>query len=248
VGPHFKRPRPVVADFVMLSPGSKVTRTIDLGAYYDLSQTGDYALRVDSPATSNTAKAWIEGRANKGRPNPDPDPGSDPLLSFTNCTASQRGLVTQARDVARQYSTVAYNYLASAPSGGTPRYATWFGAHSTSGWNQVLGHFGAIADAFEHAPITVDCKCKKPYYAYVYPNDPYKIYVCKVFWDASVGGTDSKAGTLVHEMSHFDVVAGTDDLAYGKSACMSLAANDPSAARRNADSHEYFAENTPFVQ
>ncbi|MEO8196116.1 MAG: M35 family metallo-endopeptidase [Thermoanaerobaculia bacterium] len=31
----------------------------------------------------------------------------------------------------------------------------------------------------------------------------------------SATGTDSKAGTLVHEMSHFNVVASTDDHAYG---------------------------------
>ena len=58
-------------------------------------------------------------------------------------------------------------------------------------------------------------------------------------------GTDSKAGTLIHEMSHFTVVAGTDDWAYGQTAAKSLAFSDPAKALDNADSHEYFAENTP---
>jgi peptidyl-Lys metalloendopeptidase len=60
-------------------------------------------------------------------------------------------------------------------------------------------------------------------------------------------GTDSKAGTLVHEMSHFNVVAGTDDHAYGQSAAKSLALSNPDLALNNADSHEYFAENTPAL-
>ena len=58
-------------------------------------------------------------------------------------------------------------------------------------------------------------------------------------------GTDSKAGTLVHEMSHFDIVAGTEDHVYGQAGAKSLAISDPARAVDNADSHEYFAENTP---
>jgi peptidyl-Lys metalloendopeptidase len=46
-------------------------------------------------------------------------------------------------------------------------------------------------------------------------------------------------------MSHFDVVAGTDDFAYGQTAAKSLATSNPDDAVRNADNHEYFAENTP---
>ena len=47
-------------------------------------------------------------------------------------------------------------------------------------------------------------------------------------------------------MSHFTVVAGTNDNAYGQTACKKLAQKNPRKAVDNADSHEYFAENTPF--
>jgi peptidyl-Lys metalloendopeptidase len=79
----------------------------------------------------------------------------------------------------------------------------------------------------------------------VYPTKAYEIFVCKAFWTAPATGTDSKAGTLVHEMSHFNVTAGTDDHVYGQTAAKSLAASDPDAAIDNADNHEYFAENKP---
>ena len=79
----------------------------------------------------------------------------------------------------------------------------------------------------------------------MYPTQPYKIYLCGAFWSAPLTGTDSRAGTLVHEMSHFNVVAGTDDWAYGQTAAKALAISDPVKAVDNADSHEYFAENTP---
>jgi peptidyl-Lys metalloendopeptidase len=111
----------------------------------------------------------------------------------------------------------------------------------------VTSHFNAITDAFTNAGITFDCGCKQNYYAYVYPNQPYKIYLCKVFWQAPLTGTDSKAGTLIHEMSHFTVVAGTDDYVYGQTNAKNLAISDPNKAIDNADNHEYFAENTPAL-
>jgi peptidyl-Lys metalloendopeptidase len=69
--------------------------------------------------------------------------------------------------------------------------------------------------------------------------------VCGAFWSAPTTGTDSKSGTLVHETSHFTVVAGTNDHVYGQTACKRLATTNPTQALDNADSHEYFAENNP---
>jgi hypothetical protein len=66
-------------------------------------------------------------------------------------------------------------------------------------------------------------------------------------WSAPRTGTDSRAGTLIHEVSHFNVVAGTDDIVYGQAGAKSLAASDPNGAINNADNHEYFAENTPSL-
>jgi peptidyl-Lys metalloendopeptidase len=94
--------------------------------------------------------------------------------------------------------------------------------------------------------IKINCGCNQNYYAYVYPSKPYEIFVCKAFWSAPNTGTDSRAGTLIHEMSHFNVVAATDDHVYGQSGAKSLAISDPAKAIDNADSHEYFAENTPY--
>lgn len=128
---------------------------------------------------------------------------------------------------------------------GTQRYLEWFGAFTTSRYNTVTSHFNAISNAFNTAGINFDCKCKQNYYAYVYPDQPYNIYLCKVFWQAPPSGTDSKAGTLIHEMSHFNIVAGTDDVVYGQAGARNLADTDPNAAITNADSHEYFAENSP---
>ena len=258
-GPHYKRPAASEKDFLTLAPGESLSRTVDLGEVYDLSRTGSYSLRFEVATEKlhgNSAKAgllksndvtvWIEGRA-AARPAGE-TPTSLGAISFSGrCSSTQMTTIMDALNAASGMANDSASYLNGTPSG-TPRYTTWFGAFSSSGWTTAKTHFAAIKDAFDTKPITVDCSCKKSYYAYVYPNQPYKIYVCSAFWSAPMTGTDSKGGTLIHEMSHFTVVAGTDDHVYGQSGAKSLAISNPTDALDNADSHEYFAENTPFLQ
>lgn len=81
-------------------------------------------------------------------------------------------------------------------------------------------------------------------YAYVYPDKEDKIYLGNGFDSAPATGDNSKAGTLVHETSHFNSVGGTDDVdnTYGHGDCQDLAEKDPKKAQNNADNFEYFVE------
>ncbi len=165
-----------------------------------------------------------------------------------NCSSSRRTSIATALASAKSYASGSYNYLSTYPTASranSVRYKTWFGSYTSSRWSTVSSNFNKINSALNNQPLQFDCGCTDSYYAYVYPNQPYKIYLCSSFWPAANTGTDSKAGTLVHETSHFTVVADTDDLAYGQSAAKSLALSNPAQAVKNADSHEYFAENTP---
>jgi peptidyl-Lys metalloendopeptidase len=166
-------------------------------------------------------------------------------LSFSKCTAAQQSTVTTAVSAGMSMVTDGDAYMAKGAVGA--RYNKWFGATDAARVSTIKSHYVALKDAFANKPITVDCGCNKTYYAYVYPTKPYVIYVCKAFWSAPMTGTDSKGGTLVHEMSHFNVVASTDDWVYGQSGAASLAISDPAKAIDNADSHEYFGENTPAL-
>jgi peptidyl-Lys metalloendopeptidase len=258
-GPLVKRRAPEADDFVTLAPGAAITRRIDLGLSYDLSRSGDYTIRVQVPSADlrgelatdarqvvSTSRAfWAEGRVGRVDSSKRPPPDTSGGFTFNRCSAEQQTQLIGAVDIARSMSQAARTYLAGSPSA-TPRYVTWFGAFSNAGWSSASTHFTAIAGALATQPLDFDCKCKqKNVYAYVNPGEPYSIHLCGAFWAAPPSGTDSRGGTLVHEMSHFDVTAGTDDWAYGQSACRSLAASDPTRALDNADSHEYFAENTP---
>jgi len=246
IGPHYKRPAPDSSDVLSIAPGQSASAEVSLSGFYDFSTTGSYSVRYSvGSLKSNPLTLWVEGRQTvlpAAKPGPITSTGS---LSFNRCDATQQSLVTQAVAQATTYSSGALSYLQTTNPSGTPRYTTWFGGFTSSGWSKATNDYTAILDAFQNKPVTVDCGCRKKYYAYVYPTQPYVIYVCNVFWTAPMSGTDSKGGTLVHEMSHFNVTASTDDWAYGQTNCKSLAISDPTKALDNADSHEYFGENTP---
>jgi peptidyl-Lys metalloendopeptidase len=167
---------------------------------------------------------------------------------FRGCSTSQQTSLNDALTSAEGISGVAQFDLENTPLANRPnaqRYSTWFGSYDASRYSKVTSNFQQIHDALSNKTITFDCGCNNNWYAYVYPDTPYEIYLCNAFWSAPLTGTDSKAGTIVHESSHFYVVAGTTDHVYGQSGCQQLAMNNPSQAIENADSHEYFAENNP---
>ena len=255
LGPIYKRPAATGKDYISLKSGESIVQTVSLGDYYDLSVSGQYEIAYDissfnlydekgnafkSRLQSDAINAKVAGRKKPPPPPPPPDGGTE----FSSCTTEQQTDLLAAREQASIYADQSVSYLNGNLGS---RYTTWFGAYNAARYDTVSGNFDAIADAMDNAGITFDCKCKQPYFAYVYPNQPYKIYLCKVFWQVNLAGTDSRAGTLIHEMSHFDVVASTDDFVYGQTGAMDLAITDPDDAVMNADSHEYFAENTPYL-
>ena len=258
-GAIYKRPAATGKDFISLKSGESITSVVNLGEYYDLSTSGKYevfyavasfnmfnekgnAFKLKDVLTSEKISFSAKGTNGKGKPTPPPPPPAGGN-SFDSCDASQQTQLVAARETAKAYAANSQSYLESGTQGS--RYTTWFGAFSTTRYNKVKNNFVAISDAMDNAGVTFNCKCKQNYYAYVYPNQPYEITLCRVFWQAPASGTDSQAGTLIHEMSHFNVVAGTDDVVYGQTGAKNLAISNPDAAVTNADSHEYFAENTP---
>jgi hypothetical protein len=79
-------------------------------------------------------------------------------------------------------------------------------------------------------------------YAYVRASQPSRVYVDRLFLAQPSTGEDSRAGTITHEMSHFTIVGGTKDHAYGTLKCKALARTSPLLALDNADNFEFWAE------
>jgi peptidyl-Lys metalloendopeptidase len=169
---------------------------------------------------------------------------------YKQCTISKRNVLLDALGEAEHMSCEAKTFLSTTRLELRPnafRYKEWFGRYDGQRFNAVNNDFDKIVDVLANKRITLNCDCNEDHYAHVFPTRPYEIFLCNRFWTAPLTGTDSQAGTIIHELSHFNVVAGTDDNAYGQVACRQLAIDNPSRAIDNADSHEYFAENTPLL-
>ncbi len=271
-GAVIKRAAPQPKDYVEIAAGATLNYKVELTGHYDFSRNGRYAIEFQSDRGTHGSGAqsmrsaaamylWAQNRNEKLDAAATADDTADSRsalatpsltaaaasLSYTGaCTSSQKTQLSQAVTAATNYASSSATYLSGTPSA-TARYTSWFGAYTASRWATAKDHFVKARNAFQGAALTLDCSCKDSgTYAYVYPTQPYKIYVCGAFWSAPMTGTDSKGGTLVHEMMHFNVIAGTDDWAYGQSAALSLAKSNPTKALDNSDNHEYFTENNPF--
>lgn len=262
LGPVVKRDAPTPADYLDLEPGDSIEYAVDLGALYSFAASGEYAVRYRTTAgnllatgRSKVAGAMVSNELDMvvaGRPDPLPFPvPSVGASSATNpgCSTAEEAELATALAAANAYATSAVSYFTADLRGA--RYRTWFGAYTLARWQTVRSHFQALATATGGSSVRFTCHdpgCTAGTFAFVYPNAPYMVYVCGGFWAAAVTGTDSRAGTLIHEISHFTVVAATDDHAYGQSAAQNLANSNAALAVTNADSHEYFAENTPLSE
>lgn len=265
LGIEAKRRAPGPDDYLRLDPGATLSSTVELSALYEMSVTGSYQLRYRTGAAalyyaaggagfkplagalaSSQVVVWIDGRLPRGAQVAPRPALAGAGLEYSKCSNAQQEQLGAAVHAGRAMTVDAHDYLAAGaqPTLGA-RYATWFGAPDAARATAVGSNIAAIRDAFENKPLKIDCGCNADYFAYVYPAQPYTIYVCKAFWTAPLTGTDSRGGTLLHELSHFDVVAGTDDHVYGQQGAAELARSDPARAVRNADSHEYFGENSP---
>ncbi|PIL25440.1 hypothetical protein GSI_13330 [Ganoderma sinense ZZ0214-1] len=244
--------------FTILAPGDSTSLAHDLSSAYDFTSTGYRTYHIAASSLFHFVDANNEISAIRADAQ-----GHDftltggklgvvrPVLprdaQFIGCSSSQRSALATAAPYANAYAASALAYLRRHPSTSTPRYKAWFGTYTRAGHALVQEHFAHIA-AHNYTRFTYDCTCTDPgTYAMVDPGELDTVYLCKSFWDAPRTGTDSQAGTLIHEASHFTANGGTDDYVYGQHGAGDLAASDPDEAVMNADSHEYFAENSPAL-
>ena len=269
-GRWVKRGAPGPDDWMTLLPGEAKSVEIDLSEAYDFSASGMYEMKyaIDLAEATDADERegrrdlrakrvesfpilrWVEG---SGEPNryeeafPIGMKALNPTPAFESCSTTRQSTIKTALTSARSYGINSDSYFASKTyTTVTQRYRTWFGTATSSRFSSVKGNYDRIEYALSNTKLTFNCSCTSSAYAYVYPTQPYRIYLCNAFWSAPNTGTDSKAGTIIHELSHFDVLANTDDIVYGQTGAKNLATSNPSSAIRNADNHEYFSENTPF--
>lgn len=158
---------------------------------------------------------------------------------FNGGTPQRQAIVKTAHQNGYDLTVAVLNSMAKNAD-----YKLWFGTYAKTRFNRVKSHYQKIKNDFENKEFTYDLTgqgCGTGVYAYTYKGAS-TIWLCSAFWTSPDTGTDSRAGTLVHEHSHAS--AGTDDNAYGQEGpdgCKHLAITNPARAVNNADSHEYYA-------
>ena len=121
------------------------------------------------------------------------------------------------------------------------RYTEWFGKYAASRFKRVKDNYTKIKRDMETKTFTYDLTgtgCQPSWFAYTHIGTT-TIWMCGAFWTAPQNGTDSKAGTIVHEHGHAS--ADLDDIQYTQANCRQLASDEPAEAVLNADTHEYYA-------
>ena len=270
IGRLFKWATPRAEDFIRIPAGRSVSARVELSSVYDISRSGEYSIQYRVPVRealratgakvaaaklgnieSNVVTLGIErderliAQAPADAQAPGLLVGEYRTPTYTSCSSSRQSSLITALSNAQTISQKARDYLNNVPTTSRPTntaYRTWFGSYTSSRYSTVQSHYSNIYNSFVNQTYNFNCSCTSSAYAYVYANQPYRVYLCNAFWNAPSLGIDSKAGTLVHEASHFTVLGGTQDYAYGTSAAQSLATSNPSQAVMNADNHEYFAE------
>ena len=195
-------------------------------------KNGGGVIPDDSPATTWNQK------------NPKPSPKHD--IVYIGCSSEEKNIVKDADAAAQLNVTAVFAQLDGLTPTQTQNYQlylTWFGAYTAARFSKVLENYGKIKDAFLNKKITYNCHgslCEDNWYAYVYKGGDIEVFLCPLFWSSPDSGTDTKYGTLIHEVSH--EAADTDDYAYGMTNCENLATSNPDDAVDNADNYLYFSE------
>jgi len=271
IGPLYKLGTPVAESYVRVAPHDSASVDFDLGAAYLLDRGGEYSvgwhglmglddaqrLKATAPVPELLRFSFAghgEQEAERYLQMIDQATtigGVHNEYSTDGCSSSEQTGATAGYNQAKSYATESVSFLsnlASSQRPGDKRYEHWFGDYTSSRYSTVQSHFSKIKSALTSnakASMVFVCDCNQAgVFAFVYPNIPYFIHLCPEYWNAPTKGHDSKGGTLIHEISHFSIVAGTHDYAYGTNAAQNLANSNPNQAVANADNHEYFSENT----
>ncbi len=253
MGRMYKRGEPDGTDYKTLQPGETIEAIVNLNDAYTLREAGSYTVQYTNKGKHGKRKnvaSMQSGFAYFLLEDTGALPTYKKTPDFSSCSSSRQSTLNSALSQTENLSKTARNDLTNAPASlrsNAPRSTEWFGSYNESYYSKAISNFEKIYSAASGKTIGFDCSCTESSYAYVHANDPYNIYLCNAFWNAPLTGTDSQAGTIIHELSHFTVVASTDDYVYGQSGARNLADTNPALAVRNADNHEYFAENTPFL-
>jgi peptidyl-Lys metalloendopeptidase len=251
-GPIAKRFPASDADLVHLKSSEELSAQIDLSECFVFEEGVEYTVSLDNTSENSnhvptrvvqdvTFTSTISTLAPYAR--------MEKATTYSGCSANEQDTTVQALSNLMDGLSIYEDVLEQGCAGA--EFSRFFGEYSTDRFRLITEHYGNIKSEFQAENFNIVChdsRCGSSTFAFVYPADmDHHIYLCPVYWAVSTTiGYDSKPGTLLHEMAHFDDVAQTNDFRYGVSGCEDLANRYyPHYAMFNSDSHEYYFEQMP---
>jgi peptidyl-Lys metalloendopeptidase len=262
----FKRADPLPAHFVIIESGQSISARTRLASYYAVDIESTYRVQYRGvisylpadevagqfgPVSAKLLRAALASNSVDLNLQVPPATRAAVAPGFNECSASEQSVLQSAllsaENIART-SVIALGSLNVAQRASSPRYLEWFGQYSDTRFNIVRTGYDNLLSTLENTQIDFVCGCTRAQtFAFINRTRPFEINLCPVFWTSTENGRDSRAGTIIHELSHFNEVIGTFDFQYGQTDSRQLAIDNPDQAVFNADNYEYFAENTPAL-
>ncbi|HEX3129931.1 MAG TPA: M35 family metallo-endopeptidase, partial [Thermoanaerobaculia bacterium] len=195
LGRMYKRPAPKAEDYLRLAPGTSATVEIDLSRYYDMTRTGEYSIGYRVPTVESNVLYMAVQRDEQARvfqalarKQPRRATGQTLDPEFVGCSGSEQGQLVDALDGTEYLSANAYNYLYNIPVNKRKKssaYKAWFGRYTAPRYNRVLQTYANVFVVANEYTVTFHCDCdEEDTYAYVYPDEPFNIHLCQLFWES----------------------------------------------------------------
>jgi uncharacterized protein involved in type VI secretion and phage assembly len=218
--------------------------------------TGDASITLDGPDITIAAKGKITIKSAgsdvilQGGPNVkiNCSPPAAEAPGNTAFSKKQHDEIKAAKDDAAKLLKSKEAALERWSDDDKVDFKKWFGDDSEKSRQEMLDRIRAEEVLLDKMDLSNFAPPEpgehKPHvFAYTKPDDEsHMVYLDDAFWTAPAVGTDSKAGTIVHELSHFNDIGATSDDAYGKKAAGILAIDEVEKALENADNMEFYVE------
>ncbi|KAF2762211.1 hypothetical protein EJ05DRAFT_535466 [Pseudovirgaria hyperparasitica] len=259
-----------MSDFTSLYPGETIEITIDPAEVHDLSIGGNYTVftkglfLLGTPDSTSLSGASVPYSSNKLAIEINGTRAAQSFRDFAS-QSSERASMIDCSDpeqsakftniTIKEASLLASHAASAARSGPADQFEFFFKTTNTTAREHVAARFDAMASAVLTIGTTPYLHCVEPYgmnyctnrssIAAYATNPGGNLFFCPVFYDYPVmpdtcRGYDSRAGILLHEMSHNEEIykPATGDYAYGPNGSLALPSDQ---ALLNADSFLAYA-------
>ncbi|KAI0506078.1 neutral protease 2-like protein [Xylaria bambusicola] len=240
--------------FQTIPAGQTIEISFDAAELHDLTTTGDYDFVASGvlsfattdrnevagviPYSSNTITAKVDGEeaakvrsAFVKRTSVQSDCTGSKLTATRNAVTNCRSFASRASSAALSNTAKVQEYFKSTSVGSTV----------ASVFARVVSECGSTSSGSSRTYCSdIYGACSSNVLAYTLPSNSY-IVNCPLCALPATTGTchaQDQATTTLHEVTHLNSVAGTDDLGYGYAAATRLSS---SQALNNADSYALFA-------